>query len=793
MNNEIKIIQKQFNKFYNLIKENLTLDEFNIILKESIEFINIFFENTKLNDFNDHNVIKIVYLNDSKLDVFSKLFNDIEKNEKDINLMVKFLTDHRIKSKLCIDSKPCEKKIRDNINSNFHSYEWNEFQKIDNYFLNPKISACSEILNMQKYINTLSIDIETVEDKIISISFYDKNNKIVIFNHEKAKLKQKQNFEIIIVNDEKKLLNKFIEIIHKLDPDIITGWAVIDFDFNFIYKRMKFNKISCNLGRVPLSTRIIIQDNFLKTSTCYVPGRIIIDGIAILKDNFVKFNDYKLDTVAKEFLGEQKIASGSDVQKLYDSNHDKLLEYNLIDSKLVYDIIVGKDFIKIAIARSEITGMTIDRLDKAIATLDYLYLITAKNKKIVIPDGKEFNRQDPIEGGYVRDPIPGIYDNILVFDFKSLYPSIMATLNIDKYTYLGNIENEKKHKPFDKEDFFNQKIKQDIVISPTGAMFELKDAILPELLLELLKVRDIAKEENDDIKSYAIKVIMVSFYGSLASPYYRFYSTDIAGSVTAFARTIIKKTAELLQEKDFEIIYGDTDSIFVNAKITDDKKILDLGDNIINEINKYLDKLIKNKFNRKNYIELEFEKVYRKFILPKVRGQLGGAKKRYAGIKRKRNGKEKIDVVGLEAVRRDWVEAAKEFQLGLLDIIFNNKNPQQKLINFTKKTIDDIKSGKFDDKLQYRKGLRKSVDSYTKMTPPHVKAAKLLDKIENDIIIYYLTIDGPQPIQKLNSKIDYEHYIEKQIKPIAESIFLFFDLTFDDVLKGSNQKKLFGY
>ena len=106
--------------------------------------------------------------------------------------MVKFLTDHRIKSKLCIDSKPCEKKIRDNINSNFHSYEWNEFQKIDNYFLNPKISACSEILNMQKYINTLSIDIETVEDKIISISFYDKNNKIVIFNHEKAKLKQKQ-------------------------------------------------------------------------------------------------------------------------------------------------------------------------------------------------------------------------------------------------------------------------------------------------------------------------------------------------------------------------------------------------------------------------------------------------------------------------------------------------------------------------------------------------------------------------------------------------------------------------
>ena len=127
------------------------------------------------------------------------------------------------------------------------------------------------------------------------------------------------------------------------------------------------------------------------------------------------------------------------------------------------------------------------------------------------------------------------------------------------------------------------------------------------------------------------------------------------------------------------------------------------------------------------------------------------------------------------------------------NIIFNNKNPQQKLINFTKKTIDDIKSGKFDDKLQYRKGLRKSVDSYTKMTPPHVKAAKLLDKIENDIIIYYLTIDGPQPIQKLNSKIDYEHYIEKQIKPIAESIFLFFDLTFDDVLKGSNQKKLFGY
>ena len=109
---------------------------------------------------------------------------------------------------------------------------------------------------------------------------------------------------------------------------------------------------------------------------------------------------------------------------------------------------------------------------------------------------------------------------------------------------------------------------------------------------------------------------------------------------------------------------------------------------------------------------------------------------------------------------------------------------------YVKSVVDDIKNGKYDDFLIYKKAIRKDLDEYIKITPPHVKAARMLDKLESNIIEYYITEDGPQPIQKLSSKIDYDHYIEKQIKPIAESILVLLDKKFDDIVRNSSQKGL---
>jgi len=110
---------------------------------------------------------------------------------------------------------------------------------------------------------------------------------------------------------------------------------------------------------------------------------------------------------------------------------------------------------------------------------------------------------------------------------------------------------------------------------------------------------------------------------------------------------------------------------------------------------------------------------------------------------------------------------------------------------FVKEYVGDIRKGKLDRKLVYRKSIRKNLDEYTKMTPPHVKAARQLDFIESNIIEYFMTLRGPQPKQKLRDKLDYEHYIDKQIKPIANQILGLLGESFEDIVAGNEQKKLF--
>ena len=351
-------------------------------------------------------------------------------------------------------------------------------------------------------------------------------------------------------------------------------------------------------------------------------------------------------------------------------------------------------------------------------------------------------------------------------DFKSLYPSIIRTFNIDPLS-------------FTKEET------KDVVIAPNGAKFKNEEGILPSLIETLWNQRDLAKKENDLLASYAIKILMNSFYGVLANPNCRFFSVEIANAITHFGQFLIKLTTKEVETLGYKVIYGDTDSIFVdvNAKDLDDanKK----GDEIQKFVNDFFNEYVTREYNRENKMELEFEKVFKKLMMPKARGSEEGSKKRYAGLIEKK-GKDNLEFTGLEFVRSDWTESAKKFQLKLLDLVFHDKPFDSFIQNFVK----ELKEGKHDEDLVYRKALRKDVSEYTKTTPPHVKAARLLDKIESNIIKYYQTIDGPQPLQKLTSQIDYNHYIEKQIKPIAETILTFENKHFDDVIQREKQQGL---
>jgi DNA polymerase-2 len=384
----------------------------------------------------------------------------------------------------------------------------------------------------------------------------------------------------------------------------------------------------------------------------------------------------------------------------------------------------------------------------------------------VCPNSTFGEREERIKGAYVMDPRPGVYDYVAVLDFKSLYPSIIRTYNIDPIAF-------RKGGP---------------IKAPNGATFADSTGLLPQIIEVLGKERDIAKKEKDDVKSYAIKIIMNSFYGVLANPSCRFYSLDMGNAITSFARETIKETAKLIEDKGYRVLYGDTDSVFVDFKADSVKLAQKLGDEISRKVNKHFAEKINKQFGRVSHLELEFDKMFRVLMLPKMRGGATGAKKRYAGLLVK-DGKEEIKATGMEIVRRDWTDLAKELQRELLDRVFHKKE----VAKYIKRIVDELKEGKHDKKLVYRKSIRKSLDEYTKTTPPHVKAARMLPKLTSRVIEYYITKDGPVPVELMKGGIDYDHYLKKQIKPIADTILGLFGQNFDDIVKGTNQKSLFEY
>jgi DNA polymerase-2 len=282
---------------------------------------------------------------------------------------------------------------------------------------------------------------------------------------------------------------------------------------------------------------------------------------------------------------------------------------------------------------------------------------------------------------------------------------------------------------------------------------------------------------------------MNSFWGALASPNSRYFNLGIGNAITSFARWIIQTTAKKIEEKGYNVIYLDTDAVFVETNLPKEKAN-HLGKELQDYINNFFKSYVKENYNRTSYLELQFDKQYLSLIIPQLRMQKRekekAAKKRYAGLI-ERDGKEEIEITGLEAIRGDWVEAARDFQKELLSKLFH----KQDIVPFIKEYIKKINEGKLDDKLVYRKSIRKELEKYTKTTPPHVKAARKLKTLSSNIIEYLITTDGPEPIQNQKHKIDYEHYIDKQIKPIANQILSLLNKDFDEAIQSSKQAKLF--
>ena len=265
----------------------------------------------------------------------------------------------------------------------------------------------------------------------------------------------------------------------------------------------------------------------------------------------------------------------------------------------------------------------------------------------------------------------------------------------------------------------------------------------------------------------------------------RFASDRLAGAITELGHHILRWARDVLEREGRRVLYGDTDSLFVDAGLPDGVSVEDAhaqGQALCARINKQLTEHVAERFGVESRLELEFEKVYRRFFLPSIRGSADRARaKGYAGLLFDADG-ERLEIVGMEAVRRDWTELAHAMQRDLLGRLFHDE-PGEEIERCVAAWIRAVRAGEKDDALVYHKSLRKPVEQYVRTTPPHVKAAKLLSK-PSGVIHYVMTTAGPQPLGYVSAPLDYGHYVEKQIEPIVRTIAQVCPFDVEGVVRG---------
>jgi DNA polymerase-2 len=620
----------------------------------------------------------------------------------------------------------------------------------------------------------LSFDIETDPraDRLLAISMYGPGiDEVLIVDDGDREMPDRATR----CASESAALTEFCNRVATSDPDVLTGWNVVDFDLTVLARVAARVRHPFDLGRDSGPMRLRKAEGYFGSGQASIPGRLVLDGIDLLRGAFVRMDDYSLDAVAREVLGEGKALRGDVRHRIDEILHNFRQDlpafafYARTDARLAYEIVRKLNLVPLAFERSRLTGMTPDRVAASIASFDFLYLSELEPLGIVAPSvrGADSRVHVAQHGGHVLEPVAGLHRNVWVFDFRSLYPSVIRTFNIDPLSYVESPSPG-----------------TDLIETPGGA-FRREPAILPRLLDELVPRREAARKAGDDVASHAIKILMNSFYGVLGTPACRFYNPALANSITGSGREVLLWSKRWFEAAGFVVLYGDTDSLFVQTSTLDPVAASDQGRKIAAALNADLARHIAERWHVQSRLELKFEKLYLKLFLPHARGSTRGASKRYAGL---RHGGDagQVEFIGLEVVRRDWTELAKGVQRELYRRLFADLPVDVYLADVVRR----VRSGQLDDALVYRKNLRKDAGEYTTTTPPHVVAARKSTQAPGRLVSYVMTTGGPEPLGEVQNPLDREHYVAKQVKPVAEPVLATLGLDFERVIGDARQLDL---
>lgn len=562
--------------------------------------------------------------------------------------------------------------------------------------------------------------------------------------------------EKILYGEEREILQKFVELIRQIDPDVIVGYNQDSFDWPYIKKRAEKLRVSLNIGRDGSALTF-------KGGRPKISGRLNVD----LYDIAVRIADVKikkLENIA-EFLGtkvEMEDIEGKDISKFWAIEKEKVLAHAKRD--VIHTYLIAKELLPMHYELSRLIRLPLDDVSRMGRgkQVDWLLLSEARKINELAPNATEV--AESYEGALVIEPQRGLHENVIELDFASMYPSIMVAFNISPETLSPDGEN---------------------VAPEVGYRFRKSpDGFFKRILVSLIeKRREIKRmmkeiEENDpryrilDIKQQTLKVLTNSFYGYMGWGGARWYCRECAEATTAWGRHFIKTSAKIASEMGFKVLYGDTDSIFVSKK-------MDLG-----ALSLEVEKLIE-RISREMPVQIEVAEVFRAIFFVE--------KKRYAGITED----GRIVVRGLEVRRGDWCELAKNAQRDVIEILLRERN-LEKASRYVAETVEAIKKGKvkLEDLVIY-KGLTKKPSKYEAIQA-HVKAAKKAEEIG---IFYpvgskigYVVVKGAgtvgdraYPIEMIESfdgenvkirrkdgyevkKIDKDYYVDHQLLPAVMRI-----------------------
>jgi len=500
---------------------------------------------------------------------------------------------------------------------------------------------------------------------------------------------QKEKHTICTYETETDMLKAFVAYIAERDPDVLSGWNFTDFDMHYITNRMETLKLQpSQLARLSgWSDRSALR------------GRALFDLLtAYKKMHLSQKESYRLDAIALEEVGEQKVRYTGTISNLWKTQPELLVEYNFKDVELCVKINKKDNIIEFYREIARYVGCPLDKTLNSSSVVDVFVLRKAFGK-YVLPS-KGFVNAEEFEGATVFEPSKGVRENVVVLDLKSLYPMAMMTINASMET--KDPEGELR--------------------APNGIRFRKKpDGLTRTIISELLKERDEKKALRNtfefgspqyvlyDMQQNVLKVIMNTYYGVSGYPRFRLFDREIGSAATSVGRAIIEHTRRVIEQQGFKVIYGDTDSCMVQlSKDFDKEQTIATARTIEKRLNESYKDFAKNQLNAdEHFFSIKFEKIYARFFQ-------AGKKKRYAGSLVWKEGKDvkETDIVGFEIRRSDTPHITKTVQQRVMEMILDGEGKEQ----IRKYLIDEVKKyreGKYPlDMIGIPGGIGKDLKDY---------------------------------------------------------------------------------